>query len=419
MDQLTDERAEQEMIGQLLIGSNDQAADAVARLDPEDIYSQMARFAFEAIGELVLADEEVETLAVQEAFGLEGWSRAIPLDWIRLDFTAPVSSLIPRLQQLAARRKMFITGRSLMQGSLDDREDSVGLAEQTVRALEAIPTSGEGDVLAALTDAEVFNRDLGESPWLIDGIMYPQDRLMVVAAEGAGKTVLARQVALCAQCGVHPFTRYPLSNGPVRVLSIDLENRPRAVTHNTELVMRALHEKFPNFVPQGRTIEQPDGMNLLSTLHRRRFDATMAHYQPQLVILGPLYKAFRAPDGKTDGESTADEVAKFLDRMSRKHGFAIWIEHHAPFGAGGKSRDLRPYGTSYWQRWPEYGKNFWRDPKEPHIIHVDKFRNDRSLVYWPKKLIIGVDGFPFTGDYENRTDLAVYGRPATPADRRA
>ena len=33
-----------------------------------------------------------------------------------------------------------------------------------------------------------------------------QERVMIVAAEGVGKTMLARQVAICCAAGVHPFT---------------------------------------------------------------------------------------------------------------------------------------------------------------------------------------------------------------------
>ena len=43
-----------------------------------------------------------------------------------------------------------------------------------------------------------------------------QERVIVVAAEGAGKTTLARQVALMASAGIHPFLRSPMK--PVRTL---------------------------------------------------------------------------------------------------------------------------------------------------------------------------------------------------------
>ena len=95
---------------------------------------------------------------------------------------------------------------------------------------------------AFLSDGESENRDKGSlvewTPfletdvdlsydWVIPNVLERQERVIVVAAEGAGKTTLARQVALMSASGIHPFRRDAMK--PARTLMIDLENPERII----------------------------------------------------------------------------------------------------------------------------------------------------------------------------------------------
>ena len=47
------------------------------------------------------------------------------------------------------------------------------------------------------------------SDWVIPGLLERGDRLIWTGFEGLGKSVVVRQLAVCAAAGVHPFTREP------------------------------------------------------------------------------------------------------------------------------------------------------------------------------------------------------------------
>ena len=58
--------------------------------------------------------------------------------------------------------------------------------------------------------------------WIIPNLLERRERVIVVAAEGVGKTMLARQVAITTSLGVQPFTFQRME--PIRTLTVDLEN---------------------------------------------------------------------------------------------------------------------------------------------------------------------------------------------------
>jgi hypothetical protein len=69
------------------------------------------------------------------------------------------------------------------------------------------------DSSTAPTPPEVLNweewllRETDDSyDWCIEYLIETAERVIVVAAEGVGKTMLARQIAICVAAGIHPFT---------------------------------------------------------------------------------------------------------------------------------------------------------------------------------------------------------------------
>jgi replicative DNA helicase len=108
--------------------------------------------------------------------------------------------------------------------------------------------------------------------------------------------------------------------------------------------------------------------------------------KPDLVCLGPLYKSFVDPGTKTS-EAVIVEVVKYLDYLRTTYGFALWMEHHAPLGGSG-GRELRPFGSAVWSRWPEFGLTLEPDltATEPYVYRVGNFRGDRDVRHRPTKI---------------------------------
>ena len=93
--------------------------------------------------------------------------------------------------------------------------------------------------------------DDGSYDWIIPNILERKERVIVVAAEGVGKTMLARQIAILSSFGIHPFSFQPMP--PVRTLFIDLENPDRIIRRmSRHTYMRAKHRVEREF---GKKVE--------------------------------------------------------------------------------------------------------------------------------------------------------------------
>jgi len=228
--------------------------------------------------------------------------------------------------------------------------------------------------------------------WLIPNLLERQERVIVVAAEGVGKTYLARQVALMSSAGIHPFKRDKMP--PIRTLFIDLENPERIIRRTARRIYDRIEKVGKARDMEANLVIKPDGVNLLKPEDRNKLIGWVDQTQPELLVLGPLYKAFLDPGGRTS-ESITTEVAKFLDHIRHEYNCALWLEHHAPLGSG-SSRDMRPFGSAVWSRWSEFGIAIIPDPTDPNVMDVTHYRGMREEREWPVRMRRGQDDeWPF------------------------
>ena len=220
---------------------------------------------------------------------------------------------------------------------------------------------------------------------MIPGVLERQERVIVVAAEGVGKSTWARQVALMTSFGVHPFNRNPIP--PVRTLYVDLENPERIVRRNGRPILTAARHLGSTKTPEAHLLIKPAGMDLLRQTDRTILERAIEATKPEILFLGPLYKAFIDAGGRTS-ESVAVEIARYLDYIRDVYGCALWLEHHAPLGNSMATRELRPFGSAVWSRWPEFGLALQPDPTstEGYVYDVRHFRGERDQRQWPLKM---------------------------------
>lgn len=216
--------------------------------------------------------------------------------------------------------------------------------------------------------------------WVIPNVLERQERVIVVAAEGAGKTTLARQVALLSSAGIHPFRRDKMK--PVRTMMIDLENPERIIRRTSKRIYDKIKWFDQHEEMDAHLLMKPDGVNLLNIADRAMIEEHVAAVRPDILFFGPLYKSFIDPGGRT-AESVSIEIAKFLDYIRHNYNCALWIEHHAPLGSGGQ-RDLRPFGSAVWSRWSEFGIALSPDPTDPELIQFKHYRGQREAREWPE-----------------------------------
>jgi hypothetical protein len=221
--------------------------------------------------------------------------------------------------------------------------------------------------------------------WLIPGVLERGERVMIVAAEGVGKTMLARQVAICCAAGVHPFTysRMPAVN----TLFVDLENPERIIRRTARRIVDEVDRNWPGREHAGAHLwVKPDGIDVLKARDRDRLEEVVERARPDLLVMGPIYKMFVDP-GNRSTEAVTVEVATYLDRIRELYGCALWLEHHAPLGNSLSGRDLRPMGSAVWMRWPEFGYALAPDPTaHTPEYEVKQWRGPRDDRAWPARL---------------------------------
>jgi RecA-family ATPase len=269
-------------------------------------------------------------------------------------------------------------------------------------------------VTQAIADAERSSTDLPDDadsldswlaterpvmPWIVPGLVRAKSRALVVAGEGGGKSVATRQIALCAAQGVAPFGGV---RGPaVNTLLIDLENPDEAIEETGSRIVEKLRLKLGDEYRENACWlwHRPGGIDLRSRRDRNDFENLLRHVRPRLVCLGPLYRAF-TKRAREDHEDAAEQVQRALDDLRVRYGFAIIIEHHAPKAQGGH-RDMTPFGSSLWQRWPDLGITATKDLDYPGALRIGRYRGDRLTVSWPDRLDRGREyEMPWVGHWD-------------------
>lgn len=223
--------------------------------------------------------------------------------------------------------------------------------------------------------------------WVVPGLLAKDWRVVVVAGEGVGKSMLWRQFSVLSAQGIHPLRFNPIP--PVRTLLVDLENPSAAIKRSC----RVLRDGFDrNLYERGRAFlwHRPGGVDLRSRAGRAELESVLASCRPDLVCLGPLYKAYQRKAVEND-EQAAAEVQAVLDDLRIRYEFGLLLEHHAPHGASTANRDLRPYGSTLWLRWPEMGiamKQINPHGERRHV-ELERWRGDRLSNEWPTELLEG------------------------------
>lgn len=233
--------------------------------------------------------------------------------------------------------------------------------------------------------------------WLVPDFLEHRDRMLVTAGEGAGKSTLLAQIGVMVAAGIHPWTHQPCT--PHNVLIIDLENSPRLVTRR----LKALRTQAgAGFNPQRlRVHSRSDGLDLTTRVDRRWLIDRCQANAAELLVIGPAYRmsAGVAAKGDIGGENQARTVTQVLDDVRERCGVTLLMETHAPHGDS-YGRDLRPFGSSVWLRWPEFGIGLAadRDDGTNRRFKLTHWRGPRDQRTWPKALLRESGRWPWTPD---------------------
>jgi replicative DNA helicase len=337
------------------------AIEAAAMILGEDSFYRPAHQAiFHALVAMMVAGEHVDPMTLSAWLRSDGDGKALGADGLYVAglYSIPaapqaVESYAGTVLKCAARRAVIGLGTRMISAA---RVGDVNEAELVGRGhdlLDQVLTAGGSSTvdMPGMTADEFCDADDINAEPLIPGLLYKMERLMVVGPEGSGKSILGLQAAFTAAAGVHPF-QHQVSIDPLKVLVVDLENPPHIVQRRFR-TFRSIAANYPGWDGKNLTLlHKPGGLDLTSPRHAYGMAQAIKRSGAQLVVAGPVYKMMWGI--KVDLEVIA-QLAAFWDRMREDHGITLWLENHAPYGAGGGKREMRPEGSNLWAKWCEFG----------------------------------------------------------------
>lgn len=411
-DILRADEAERAVIGGLILAPTEIAG--LGSLTVGDFHNPHHATIFSAVREAVDSGARVDELVILETLTRRGDTQRVG----GAEYLHTCAQSIPSVgnigyyarlvQQAATRRKLFEYATRLRQACLsNDLDDGLDLASELSVAIGLVAdesTAGGYDVTREVVEMGAFvNEPVAPHDWVIPGLLERMDRVIVVAGEGAGKTTWARQVALSLGQGLHPLNpnlRIP----PKRCLIVDLENPPNTIRRKSRFLVNVIESHGGWSSDNVYLWSRPGGVNIRKAADFALLERVVAHVRPDIVFLGPIYKA--ALGGSDRGEQVAGETAFALDRIREKYRACLWLEHHAPMEQDGQ-RKLRPIESGLWSRWPEFGIALRRDGQGSKTFRLERFRGDRDERCWPDELTWG-SRWPFEARWDGGMPGALF-----------
>jgi len=380
--------AEEALLGALLY-SQDALNEAVKLLKATDFYKPANRRIFDAALTLWDQGDPVDSITIagvldeRKQLDAVGGSAALVEIMAQGGVSSSVAKYADRIVRCASWRRFIGLCAEVSELAFEQEADPVELADIVAARLSEVGVPEVGGLPGGLSTVDEFlDRPVERrAPWVVPGMIRVGWRVMLVAAEGVGKTVLFRQIGIAVSQGIHPLNFESIE--PKRVLIVDLENPEDSITDVCEPIRVQTLAKVRDEYDADRAWlwHRPGGIDLRSRRDRGDLEAVIAHVRPDLVCLGPIYKAYSVAARESD-ELAAKEVMGIFDDLRTRYSFALMLEHHAPKGMG-KSREMMPYGSSLWLRWPEIGLSLEPETPDGKVMKVGRWRGDRLENAWP------------------------------------
>ncbi|GAA4762391.1 AAA family ATPase [Microbacterium gilvum] len=293
--------------------------------------------------------------------------------------------LATKVRESSMRRLMADVGARLQ---VADGDPGVALARATeeLRALRDLSVSSEENV-RWLREMLNVPEEEDDYDWVIPDVLERQDRALITAGEGVGKSTLIRQMTLLPCAGIHPFTFAPMR--PITALVVDAENSEKQWRRKARVLADTAAMRGARDPRNSVAVHTVGSMDITKPNDLGRVHRWIDQAKPDLLVIGPLYMI---TSGAVNDDDDAKPVLAALQTL-RERGVALLIETHSGNAVGRNGdRDLRPIGSSALRRWPEFGLGLREDKREAGFRKTYSFvrwRGDRDRRAWPEKLTRG------------------------------
>ncbi|WP_406418335.1 DnaB-like helicase N-terminal domain-containing protein [Streptomyces sp. NBC_01614] len=282
------------------------------------------------------------------------------------------------VQDRGLRRSLIELGTRTVQAGYGTSGETTDLIERVVTESRDLRDRGMASEDLPVEDILDFVQHEDTYDWVVPGLLERQDRLILTASEGGGKSTLLRQMSVTLAAGIHPFRTWETID-PVKVLTLDCENGEAASRRKFRPLLAAA-DALEQPVQRGQFhIEcRPSGLDLTRPADRAWTMRRVEKIKPDVLIIGPVY---RLHAGNPNDEELARKVSVVIDEARATAGCTVLMEAHAPHGNNMGPRSLRPLGSSLWMRWPEFGFGLRPVEDEKSAQNVEGARG-RRVVPW-------------------------------------
>lgn len=257
---------------------------------------------------------------------------------------------------------------------LDHNEAVAEEVASDVRAqLELMPRVSIADDDTWTLD-EIMGLEMRAEDFTIPRMLKKNERMVLTGSEGGGKSVFVYQMLTGVAFGVDTFTLERTQPG--RVLFIDVENNEFQAKANLDKIVPALKEVAPDVQPEWRSLKRRV-VDLLATKDRTDIIRRVTHYNPDILYMGTAYKLTDLTD---ETHRSVRAIQSVVDRIRQEIGCTVIVEHHAGHGHMNDRNGMRPEGSSYWLRWPDFGYGMQPliTPDRKRLMRLGAWRGDRA-----------------------------------------
>jgi replicative DNA helicase len=220
---------------------------------------------------------------------------------------------------------------------------------------------------------DIMGLEIKDEDFTLPRLLRRNERLVLTGSEGGGKSVFVYQLLTGAAYGIDTFNLEPIQ--PQRVLFLDVENNEFQARNNLEKIVPTLSRMAPDVRPDWRSMKRRV-VNLLDTKDKTDVIRRIVHYNPDILYMGTAYKLTDVTD---ETHRSTRAIQSVVDRIRQDIDCSVIIEHHAGHGFQNDRNNMRPEGSSYWLRWPDFGYGMQPIPDDPRrLMRLRPWRGDRA-----------------------------------------
>lgn len=376
------------------------AAEALAMVSIED-FTPGDRQELFAIIERGYTDGKLHAAWVSdEAIRLGRPSPAFVASIVTAGFSGTVGYYCERLREASVQRHAVAALTRGLAALNRGASDPTVIVEEVRAELAQLPQ-------AALTNddtwtlSDIMSLTVEHEAFTLPDMLRRNERLVLTGTEGGGKSVFVYQLLTGAAYGVDTFTLKRTE--PKRVLFLDVENNEFQARGNLDKIVPALKEiADPSIDPDWRSMKRRV-VDLLATKDKVDIIRRVVHYSPDILYMGTAYKLTDVTD---ETHRSVRAIQSVVDRIRQEIDCSVIVEHHAGHGTMNDRNKMRPEGSSYWLRWPDFGKGMQplKSNNGGRLMRISSWRGDRAT---DRRFPVAVrqgDNMPWVPIYQDEWD---------------